>query len=71
MKTKTSLDLKPVDLMMDIQAIAPEYLMTLVTLSDRFDVQTRWLIPAGPVIGDIEILQLLHVRFSQGTTRRN
>jgi hypothetical protein len=64
---------KPLDLMMDIQAVAPEYRMAMVTLRDRFEVETKWMVPAVPplAIGDIEILQLLHVRFSQGTTRRN
>ena len=60
------------DLYMDIQAIAPEYEMTLITIRDRFEVQTKWMLPAGPLAGgDIEILQLLHVRFSQQTTKRN
>lgn len=60
------------DLETTCQSIAPDYELLLITVKDKFEVETKWLLPAEPAgNGDIETIALMHVRFSQGTTRRN
>ena len=61
------------DLEMNIQPVAPDYQVSMVTIRDRYGVQTRWMVNSGQKLetGDLETLTLMHVRFSQGSTRRN
>lgn len=60
------------NLEMNLQSVAPDYELLMVTIRDTFQVESKWLLPAGRLSsGDIETLTLLHVCFSQGTTRRN
>ena len=59
------------DLHLDIQAIAPNYELALITIKDRYQVQTRWMMPAQSDHERIEKAILLHIRYSQGVTARN
>lgn len=55
-----------------IQQIAPDYESIMVTISDQYEVETKWMFPAQPITSEeLLILNRIHVALSQGKTRRN
>ena len=57
----------------EIQQMAPDYHVVLITLRDQYGIESRWMVPVGePLSSDeLECLRIIHVRGSQGETRRN
>jgi hypothetical protein len=57
----------------EVRAIAPEYEFYLVTISDRFGIETRWMVPFGEPLSSKELETLIaeHVHVSQAETRRS
>jgi hypothetical protein len=64
---------RPQGISTEIQQMAPDYHVILISLRDQYGIESRWMVPNGePLSSDeLEMLRILHVRGSQGETRRN